>query len=258
MAACDGNRQVSVDNSFVGAGATKEAALADLMDRIAEAGEGELKCRAATCPAGCSCEPYVEENDVASHVRYGRARRRWTARFFGPGQGAQNHLVRVYCTCVPQVAEAGDAQFLIASAFAPGMAAGGPRGAPKKLLLGIDDHVPGKRCVEGLVTGTARNVAPVTDPDKAAAERAVLTAGRASAIADAQSKCDAGRCDPKDGECTFVKILEGSSITSTPSRDPAGNIVWTCTLVSFEVLGPCICRVAEDGQKKKPVKKGRR
>jgi hypothetical protein len=104
------------------------------------------------------------------------------------------------------------------------------------------EHIPGERCVDGLVKGIAKGVLPVTDPNKLVAESAVKAAGRASALADAQTNCDKGECKNDGNKCKFVKMMEGSSVTSAPSRDPQGVIQWTATLVSFEVIGPCVCQ----------------
>lgn len=93
-----------------------------------------------------------------------------------------------------------------------------------------------------MITGTAGNVPPVTDPNKQTAEQAVRQAARASATADAQSKCNQGKCGASDETCTFVQTFEAGSFTSSPGRDPNGNLVWTCSVVSFQVFGVCVCR----------------
>src|SRR4051812_20189889 len=98
------------------------------------------------------------------------------------------------------------------------------------------EHIPGERCVEGLVNGVAQGVAPVTNPNQKRAEGAVKASARASAIADAQTKCDQGSCKEKGAKCKFVKMIGASSIPSRPAADAQGVIQWTATLVSFEVI----------------------
>ena len=251
---CAGEFVVSVDKSYIGYGATKDDALQDLLDRIAAGDPNSLRCHEESCDDGHDCVPSVDLEDVENGriVRYGRAGGRWKSFLFGRNQGTANAQIPVYCSCVPALEEDGDASFKTI-AVAPKSVAVRPVKAMRagSAKLDIDDHILGERCVDGLVGGTARNIAPVTDPDKTAAEQAVLTAARAAALADAQLRCDAGSCTDTDDVCTFVKILEGSSISTTPSRDPRGNIVWTCRLVSFEVIGVCICK-ASDGEKEKP------
>ncbi len=112
------------------------------------------------------------------------------------------------------------------------------------------EHIPGERCVKGLAQGTAGPIAPVTDPNKAKAESAVKAAARSSAIADAQTKCDAGTCSKAGAKCTFVKMIEASSIDATPVRNAQGRIDWTASVRSFDVWGPCICvKAAEDDER---------
>jgi hypothetical protein len=119
------------------------------------------------------------------------------------------------------------------------------------------EHIPGERCVEGLVKGVAKGVAPVTNPKKEIAEEAVKAAGRASAIADAQTSCDKGSCGEKGAKCTFVKMIEASSVNSTPARDPQGVIQWTARLVTFEVIGPCVCeKPKKDEQPESQMREG--
>jgi hypothetical protein len=236
---CAGEFQVMVNNTYVGYGNTKDEALANLLDRIAEGGEATLGCRQRKCDGGDVCEPSVDLEDVENGrvVRYGRSGGRWKAFLFGRNQPALSALIPAYCSCAPPAEDDKGAVFhkLASTPGAISLRVGGAR-------VDIDDHIPGERCVEGQVTGTARNIPPVTNPNKAAAEKAVLDAGRAAAIADAQSKCNEGKCTDKNANCTLVKILEATNILSTPSRDPNGAIIWTCHLISFDVLGVCVCQ----------------
>lgn len=104
-----------------------------------------------------------------------------------------------------------------------------------------DDFISDQCCVDGIVTAKAGKVKPVTDLDKTTAEKAVREAGRKSAIANAESKCNSRTCPDKDSTCTFAKKLEAVSITSVPSFDSQGRVVWTATLEQFQVIGSCVC-----------------
>lgn len=284
--ACRAETTVLIDNRFVGFGKTRDDALADLLDRIAEEGEARsLDCRTRTCDGdgGGSCQPSVDLEDVENGrmVRYGRAGRFWKAFLFGRNQPGVNAQIPVYCSCAPAAEDDGGVSLRdipgvpnLASLEIPGrpdraslsVAAtpslanltvpaspglgnlGVPAGSnlanlrPDRIALGIGQLVPGQVCVNGQIIGTARNVPPVTDPDEPTAKEAVRQAALGSAIQDAQSRCNRGTCNSPDEKCTFVKTFEAGSFTSTPGRDPNGNLVWTCAVVSFQVFGVCVCQ----------------
>ncbi len=264
--ACTGERTVRVNNSFVGFGTTKDEALADLLDRIAEAAEGEgLNCRRETCEAG-TCQPSVDLEDLENGrtVRYGRAGGSWKAFVFGRNQGGLSANVPAYCSCAPAQEDGEGVVFQDISdlatlaSFRADAGLGLESLRARRAALASAQFAAGQRCGPGMVTGIARNV-KATKPKKEDAEAEAKNAARASAAADAQTKCAKATCSGRGQACTFDQTFEAIASMSTASRDPNGNIVWTCTVSLCQVFGVCVCKKPAPKPKspKKPAAGGK-
>ena len=120
-----------------------------------------------------------------------------------------------------------------------------PKKGKKPGAVVVAEDPQGILCGPGAARGIARNVPPVTLPDKKAAEAAVRSAAIDLAVADAQKKCDKGRCEGDGMRCTFVPREQEIVIQSTPSRAPNGGILWTAQVTRARISGVCLCQVGE-------------
>ena len=103
--ACSGDGDILVKSDVVGYGSSKDAARANLMDKIGKLGDetDPLKCGSRTCSEGAGCAGVVKDDDLEKNgkVTYARGAGQWLAWFDLADGVGQN--VKVHCKCVPTV-----------------------------------------------------------------------------------------------------------------------------------------------------------
>ena len=100
---CSGSGNVAVGPELTGYGSSKDAARADLMDKIAQQADAAPSplCSTKSCPEGGSCGAVVKDSDLERNgtLTYARGGGRWLAWFNVQSGNSVN--VTAACRCFP-------------------------------------------------------------------------------------------------------------------------------------------------------------